>query len=393
MKKIFLMIAILIAMNLSLSAQVLFNLGLEEGAYYSDSDFNYLNNIVSDLAYIVPITDNQSIIGYYQLKYTGPALGNAVQISLQERYEDNYFMLKYLWKVTDELSLKPSVSYLIEFDKFSSSEQWGQGLYDYNKWEGGLEVTYTPVPELPLDAFVKYQSFKYPNYTDLLTLYLTGFKQQQPLEDYKNINVSVSLNKSTLFNPLIISFAYLLNVSTYDQNKVVTDPAGDQSGANQNGLDQIFTLVPQYQLNENILFSLSAAIEINHSNQNFLTIGQTIGSNLFFSDYYNYTQISLIPSITYSFKKDHTLTLSLAYYDLKYSSRPPQISDGSYDTGATTYLDSLSIGLIYSVALSKYCTFSPMYMYIHATSNNTAPGVYNDVYDAQLITLKFNFKY
>jgi len=394
MKKLFLIIALLMITSFSLSAQVLFNLGLDEGAYYSDNTFNYINNIVSDLAYIIPFTENHSLIAYYQLKYTGPSLGNSVQVSLQERYEDNYFMLKYLWKLNDELIIKPSVSYLIEFDKFSASEQWGQGLYDYKKWEGGVEVAYKPTPELPLDAFVKYQSYRYPNYTDLLSLYLTSFQQQLPLEDYKNINASVSLTKSTILNPLILTFSYLLNISKYDQNKVVLDPSGNQSSDNQNGLDQIFNLLPQYQLDNNILLSLNAAFEINHSNQNLLTLPVTGGNvPLFFANYYNYTQLTINPSITYFFKKDQTLTFSIAYYDLRYGSRPPQGLDGSYDYNAKTYLDSLSFGLVYSVQLSKYCTFSPVYMFIHATSNNTYPGVYNDIYNAHLLSLKLNFKY
>ncbi|MDD5067936.1 MAG: hypothetical protein PHF84_12900, partial [bacterium] len=135
MKKIKILLIIFFLCTPALSGQMLFHLGIEEGTFFTAGNIYFLNNLSTDLAYIQSLNRSIALIGYYQLKYTGPGIGDSAETKFSERAQNHYFMLKPIVKAGRDLTIKPSISFYKEFDKFGKNEEWGEGLYDYNTYE------------------------------------------------------------------------------------------------------------------------------------------------------------------------------------------------------------------------------------------------------------------
>ncbi|MBL8023157.1 MAG: hypothetical protein JNK54_02590 [Elusimicrobia bacterium] len=66
-----------------------------------------------------------------------------------------------VWKI------KPSLGASMEWLRETRDEGWGQGLFDYRKWNGGLEVEYNPTPAFGGRAAYDYFQIIFPNYESL----------------------------------------------------------------------------------------------------------------------------------------------------------------------------------------------------------------------------------
>ncbi len=373
-----------------LGAQVYFNLGIEEGTFLTEGNLYFINNVSSDIAYIYPLNNKFSLIGYYQLKYAGPGIGNSAETKFSERSQDHFFMLKSVYKLNSNITLKPGLNFFKEFYKFGKNESWGQGLYDYNKYEVSGDAVFTHFG-FPLTVSGKYQVVKYPNYSDLLTLLQTEFTVNEPQEDYKNIYGSVSVNQMKLMSSMLFFMEYSINYSVYD-NKKVLQATGYTGNADQKITYHSFNALPQYKLDQ-WLFSMNVIFELNDSNQNYIAQDTTgIKGIRLVENYYSFSGINIKPYVTYFFTQDQSLTVLCSYFNKKYSSRLAQDSNGVL-LNSKVGIQALSAGIVYSVKLSKYFSFSPAYMYAQSTSNNKYQRSVSYNYTAHLITLKMNYEY
>jgi hypothetical protein len=389
MRKIYLLIIfICLTMTSPAVPAVLFNLGIEEGAFITAGNVYFVNNISSDLAYIQPLSPRISLIGYYQMKYSGPGIGDSAETKFSERSQDHYFMLKPIIKLNKDMVLKPNFNFFKEFYKFGKNEQWGGGLYDYNKYEAGADFVYLKLG-FPITLTGKYQAFKYPNYSDLLTLYLTGFSKEEPQEDYNNLMGSVSVNDLSPVRSFFIFFDYTLNSSLYGHKKVL-EANGYTGSDNQKVTHHQFTLLPQYKAGK-FLFSLHFMYEINRSNQNYI-FGTDPQNIVWLENYYSYGSLNLKPYITLLFSKEKYLSLVFSYFDKKFTGRPAQDFNGAF-LSSKTEIQSLSLGLLYHVKLSNYFSLSPSYLYARSTSNSEYQKAISYNYNAHLISLRLNYEY
>ncbi|MDD5067643.1 MAG: hypothetical protein PHF84_11420, partial [bacterium] len=265
---------------------------------------------------------------------------------------------------------------------------WGEGLYDYNKYEGGVETAYAGWG-FPVSVSAKYQMFRYPNYSDLLTLYLTGFTKEEPKEDYKNILGSVGLQDLKLFSSMFLFLEYSINYSFYDTKKII-QADGYSGSVKQKVVNHFIQFLPQYKLDK-VLFSLSFTYEMNDSNQNYI-FGYDAQSIVWLSNYYDYSTVNLKPYITFFFRNDQYMSLVFSYFDKKYSDRPAQDKEGAF-LNSDLGIQSFSTGLVYSVRLSKYFTLSPSYLFAHSTSNNKYQKAVSYNYDAHLASLRLDYEY
>ncbi len=389
MKKINLILLFILLLNSMLYSQLYFNLGIEEGAFFTSGNIYFINDISSDLAYMIPFNEKNALITYYQLKYAGPGIGNSTDAKLSERSQDHYFMLKYIMKLNAQISIKPCISFLKEFYKFSKSEEWGEGLYDFNKYEIGVDINYSGINKLPVNFKYKYQIFKYPNYTDLLTMYLTSLHEEKEIENYKNHFIAISFNQSTIFTPLLLSIEYDLNLSNHD-NKKILDITGYTGTENQNAFNHLINIFPQYRLND-IVFGLNFLYELNTSNQNYI-FGFPPETTQFYKNYYSYKTLTLKPSVTYSFSDDKYISLMFSYLNKKYDKRPAQNDEGIFSDSKLNVKTS-SVGVTYYTKISKYFSLNPLYMYIKSSSNNKYQQSVSYNYDAHLISLQLNYEY
>ena len=389
MKKLKITLILILFLSTNLFSQMYFDLGLEEGVIFSGSRTVFVSDIISDIAYILPTDKKNALIMFYKLKYAGPGLGNNAETKFSERSQDHYVMLKYLWKISKELTVKPTVNYLKEFYKLGKNEEWGNGLYDYSKYGFGFSVDSTHLIKFPMLFSYNFQIYKYPNYSDLLTLFLTGLQDEEPMEDYKNHNFSLNIKNSSLIKNLGLNLAYNLNLSLYDSKKVI-QPTGYSGTKMQSANDHLISLIPQYKLNQ-IILGLNFAFRINNTDQNYIS-GFDPQNIQFKSDYYSYTSFQLKPHAQYALAKNKYTTLHFGLIQKKYKSREAQDTDGNYlaDKMITTLF---SAGLIYTQEFQKHFTISPSYLFTYATSNNKYQKAVDYDFNAHSISVGFNYKY
>ena len=197
------------------------------------------------------------------------------------------------------------------------------------------------------------------------------------------------MSELKLLPSLILFFEYNINYSAYD-NKKVLQATGYSGNEDQKITYHSFFLLPQYKLNS-FIFGLNLLLELNDSNQNYIS-GYSVDDIEWKKNYYSFTSFNIKPSVTYMFKKDQYCALVFSYFDKKYKSREAQDINGNF-SNSKLGIQSLSLGLIYSVKLSKYFSLSPSYMYAQSKSNNKYQKAVSYNYTAHLITLKLNYEY
>ena len=390
MKKIILIIIFMLFLNGMSFSQVYYNISLKEGLLYTGNDLIFINDIVSDLAYIFPFSDNHSIIGFYQIKYSGPGIGNSAETKFSERSQDHYFMLKYLMKLNKDLKIKPSVSFLKEFFKFAKNENWGEGLYDLNRYDAGVDIVYSGLLKTPVTLTYKYQFYQYPNYNDLLTLYLTSFQDNKEIENYNNHLISLSMNSIQVLKSLLISFGYDLNLSFYDNKKILSEE-GYTGNKYQKSDNHIITFLPQYQTGSAVI-QLGFQYELNNSTQNYIDASSTTNISVI-NNYYSYNSFNIRPGVSFNLAKKRYLSIMLAYINKKYASRPPQDKNSIFIVDSLMNTSSISAGISYYSKIGKNFSWSPSYTFILSDSNQKyqQSTVYN--YNAHLLSLGLNYEY
>ncbi len=391
MKKIVIII-IMLFIGISINAQMYFNISVEEGGFYTAPSIYFINDIHTDIAYIYPLSKKYALIGYYQLKYTGPDVGNSIDAKFSERNQDNYIMLKSLMKLRKDLTIKPSISFFKSYYKFAKSEEWGTGLYDLNKYEIGIEAIYKGLASIPLKGSYRFGLYHYPNYQDLMSMYISDFKDSKDIENYKGHYFMIGTDKVKLMKNFLLSGSYSLNISAYDNKKIIDANTGSEGSDFQTVYNNTISILPEYIVNS-FYFSLGIDVELNHSNQNYMFGYSPDPQDItIVKNYYSYFYYGINPSISYLFRKDKILSLVFSVKGKHYSDRPAQDSDGEF-TSEKLNLNTYSVGLMYSVKLSKYFTFSPMYMYVKSNSNNKYDKSISYNYESHLITMKLEYTY
>ncbi|GEM_PF-3050143 len=390
MKKV--IVLLILFLSVSLNAQMYFNISVEEGGFYTAPSIYFINNISSDLAYIYAINKKYALIGYYQLKYSGPDVGNSIDTKFSERDQDHYIMIKSLMKIRKDLTVKPSISFFKSYYKFAKSEEWETGLYNLNKYEIGIEAEYKGFAALPIKFSYRFGLYHYPNYQDLMSMYISNFNESKEIENYKNHYFMLGTDKVKLMRNFLLSGSYSLNISAYDNKKIIEDKTGTEGANYQKVINNYISILPEYFINL-FYFSLGVDIEINNSNQNYLFGYSPEPQDItIVKNYYSYLYYGINPTISYFFRKDKVLSLIFSIKGKHYSDRPAQDSAGNF-TADKLNLNTYNIGIMYSVKISKYFTFSPMYMYIKSNSNNKYNKSINYNYESHLISIKVDYTY
>ncbi len=390
--KFFIIIMIFNIYILTLKGEMYFNLSLKEGGFYSTPNIYFINNVSSDIAYMYKFNNEYSILGYYQLSYSGPDIGNSIEAKFSERDQDHYIMLKSIIKKWKHLTLKPSVTFFKSFYKYSKNEEWGTGLYDLNKYEFGIESFYNGLSFLPFKFSYRFGIYNYPNYNDLLTMYVSTFNETKNIEDYKSHYFILEVNRLKIKNNIFINFSDSLTLSFYDNKKVIDANTGLEKNEYQRVFNNVVTFIPEY-LFQQFYLSMEINVELNHCNQNFLSGYSPDPKDItILKNYYSYFYYDINPSFSYIISKDKVLSFILSLKSKHYLDRPAQDIEGNY-ISSKLYLNTYSFNIMYQVKLSKYFSLSPSYMYVKSISNNKYDRSIRYNYDSHLITLQLNYTY
>ncbi len=313
-----------------------YNLQITEGVSIpSRGGWFFDLHLANDIGMIAKLNNAHSLIGFYQIKYSGPGVKRQEGEQFTNRTMDHMVVFRHHWDTPWNFRLKSQIDYWKQLRRSGTNELWGYGLYDINRF-GGLLGVQKKFGEVALSGNFQYHSMIFPNYTDLLaelrvteggTAESSAGKQDHALTqlglsgEWKMLKGSVDITLQNYFRQKVIT-------------NIVQPDGSFYSGALQS--DTIVTIASAVDLASGI-FATSPGVKygMRASNQNYLHFDDVTSTapakiSPYHSDYYSFSQLSLSLPLYLSVAKAWELFLILDHEIKSYSSRPARDGNGNF---------------------------------------------------------------
>lgn len=310
------------------------------------------------------VSDRSTLFGSYNGSYKGfkdvhDLVGGG---QLFQESMDHRLSLKWARQLSETWALKPRFSYTKEFFRETKDEQWGKGLYDYDRMGGGLAAERNGMLlDRPSRLSFGYNLFwtKYPNYQSLASLFGQELASSGPgsrtLDTLSHdLSFEGSLGLSEKWDSWL---SYTLSLRDFTDQRVVNQSGSYESFnrsdlANQVNLGfgfkperRVFGLQPS--------LSLSYRLDFFHSNQNHFDTSQ----NQFLPNYYDYLEHGINLSGELGSQAGTKASLGYSYSTRGYQDRLAQNTNGLYlgdKLSQETHLISFTLGYpLYRELLAK----------------------------------------
>jgi len=307
-------------------------------------------------------------------------------------------MHKHLY--SDLLTQRVTGLVSLNYNKETSDESFGDGLYDYRDYGVNFDYQYQAIKtNTRTDTLLlggKYCFRKYPNFSSLLTLSgRTGIE-----DDEKDQNIWGLVSRYT--HKFSDKFIFLLS---YDYlykrfvDKLTVDENGYLEDTKRQDNVHLFHIDGNYRPNQSFVYGLATEIELNNSNQNNYDSNNTAGNfadDTFVPHYYNYNRYQIKPSLTYLFplteEKNLICKLAYAYTKRDYPNRSIQDAQGTYqEETQTDKIHNLFVNFDYP--LSAKFSFLISADYAHTISNMGYEAFYRYDYDTFNILSGLSYKF
>ena len=314
--------------------------------------------------------------------------------SLFQQALDGMFSLKYIQKVSEELRVKFNAGYKKELLQETVNEPFGQGLYDYDKYGGGLELEQEGVR-----GGYNFYIMRFPRYASLAsTSPDTQYKELAGgtyVLDYNANEIFVS-GKKMLVENLMGKYGYTYTRADYIDQKIITDTGGYTSEKRYDNIHNLSAglvwFIPEKRWGS-ILFVPSIGLSYNltwyQSNQNHFDADKVYSISYF----YDYLQHRISPSLNINFpmtEMDLTVVYELAYRG--YINRLAQDSSGDYGVEKMN-LQTHSIALYINYPVLERLSVFLSCGLNYSLSNNHDEKVYTYNYSSGNYLIGASFKY
>ncbi|MFH1368669.1 MAG: hypothetical protein ABII64_06050 [Elusimicrobiota bacterium] len=289
--------------------------------------------------------------------------------TLTREMQDHSISLKFVHKLNDAWKLKSRVGYKIEYLKETVDETWGKGLFDFKKMIIGAEA------EKSWETWngrvgIDYYTMNYPNYQSLVSQ--TAFQTSLDTTTYTEISTQagkdvLDYNTMSLFLEAKHKFSANLygtahndiSIKSFKDQKIVKN-TGEFSPDLRSDLVNYLTFGIRV-VGPKAVLGITDGIQYYKSNQS----SYDAANSKFIADYYNYTQNSVMPSITFTLGSgDLPMSLTL-YWDITYrayASRPAQSDDGTYKSeNINQTTNTFGMNFTYPIIKSVSAKFSTNY--------------------------------
>jgi hypothetical protein len=346
--------------------------------------FLFTTNLTTDLGLIIKPADKHSILLFYELKYIGPGLKTTEGREFTERTMDNMLFTQYQLNLKDKYTLKVGFNWMKEYLRSGANEEWGAGLYDFNRIGGQVEFGI----EKKLMGLIGYDMLDFPNYTDLLKEFQMG-ASTEPIAGKASQNIiQIGANYSIYDND--ISFRY--SIQNYTKQKVV-----ESNGVYGNNLqvDNVIDLKlsRSQPLSKILVIKPDFEYRIKTSNQNYLHFVTIMSTTpIFIGKYYDYTEIDFAIPLYINLTKNKSIFFIPNIILKNYSDRPARDINNNLLTEKET--DSFTIiSLGYTVKWNRVSNMTLIYSYQSQTSNMKYERYIPYNYTGSFIGTKLNFSY
>ncbi len=230
------------------------------------------------------------------------------------------------WKV------KPSAGARVELLRETVGEDWGDGLFDYQKYSGGIETEYALSPQSGGRLAYDYYQLAFPNYQSLESA--TDPTLSRELAGEKVLDSANHMVTLGWWSPLpaegrLDLTAYMNSRAFGDQPIVKADGGLSGSDRSDTTLSVSAQSAHRFSLGETVrgLGEMSFGYGSQNSDQNHYDARK----GDFLENYYNYTQWTVAPRVSAAFGSSRWVaTLGAAYQAREYGDRPAQDGNGDY---------------------------------------------------------------
>jgi len=362
----------------------LVNANVVGGQYFFESEPASLGaNVSVDAIPSIKFGDKLSLIplvsfNYYGIKDVTELIGGGTLF--QER-QDLLGLAKLSFSPSEKLRLKADGSIKIERLKEAEGEIWGEGLFDYTKWQvGGEGELVAPVKTLEsIRGGYKYYGISFNNYESLVAKYGDEFEelQQTPgarVLDY-NVNEVFSDGSFTLSDRLLASYNFSLSMKGFPDQYLV-DEAGSYTTDKRDDTATVYSggLLGLLKETQKLKLTCGANVRLNtyNSTQNHYDVGR----HKYIQDYYDYSEIRLAPTIgIYPQKPSVNVNISYSFAKRDYSARLVQDVDGNYGIDKIYILTNIVTGSV-SYPVTKTVSLRAQINYLFKISNMKYEAVY-----------------
>jgi len=333
--------------------------------------------------------------GYRGSKEVADLVGGG---TLFQDSQSHLVQTKFIFSPLKLLKLKIAGSYRKQLLRETPSENWGYGLFDYNKINSGLEIELNPWPKTSFALGLDYFTIVFPNYQSLESQQSPDLGREQAGEkvlDSHNQMYSFRANQFLIKN-LHYSLTAIYLTKNYPDQPVVTSLDG--LSASEKRLDK--NILAAFSLSYPVKLSAALAILVEgnyqynrtESNQNHSDARQ----QQFIGDYYGYNQnldgINFYFLIGKNPKKSSVIELGINQSEKKYSGRPAQTSDGIYLAEKLNLRETvLSLG--YTQPLNRNLNLKISAGYINSESNNKYQTYYQYNYESADYYFGFSYEF
>ena len=372
--------------------------------FYTGQRSSLSGNASAVIAPAMKFNDRWSLLPSLRSSYQGTeqVLDVVGAGTLFQSQWDNRLGVRGIYAPADSLwRIKPSASFKYELLQQTKDERIGSGLYDYYKWDMGIDFEYVYHDPFSVHFGLDYYQTHFLNYTSLESQTATAFQGQSLARELVGDYVLDTQNvlfmagaEGPLAERLILEGSAAVMYQRFPEQHLI-DPSGNLTAPLRE--DVITTLGASLkmpaELNSDLrlLGSLDTAVSYESSNQNSYDATQL----KYIPYYYNYGEVRVGPNVKLLIgppRQATVLSLGGTYWYRRYPYRQTQNSSGLYQ-GGSTHMNNFMVNSSLTYPMAPRFSLVLNVQYGRGTSNQTFEQFYKYNYTTTSYLIGFNYDF
>ncbi|RLD17790.1 MAG: hypothetical protein DRI36_02930 [Caldiserica bacterium] len=282
-------------------------------SYYEGKSSSFGGNFVIDIAPVIIFNERLALLLYYKGNYQGIKSFTRLAEggSLYQQTQNHLFLIKLLIKKQKGLKFKTKIGYKKELVRETKDESWGDGLYDYDRYNLGIEWEKRKVR-----FGYNFYYYQFPNYWSLAS----KIGLSQPGEDiYDHISNEIFWSRDGRINlEMYLVYKYFLD-------QYIVEETALYSNRKRWDINFEINLERFYLIFKKIFMVAGLSLTYNHSNQNYFDVREL----MFIPNFYDYIDGKFSISFNKKYKK-FAFSFGYSFGYRKYIERLIQDIKGEY---------------------------------------------------------------